>query len=88
MLGLLKKKKECQTVPNGDFFMRDVNVHCAIIAIVYTHLIGNQLYNTMVVFKKQDSVGYSNVCNVLCLGESCSSILIESKASMIHILLV
>ena len=37
-------------------------------AMLYTHSIGNQLYNTIVVFKKRDSVPsprYSPVCNVL-----------------------
>ena len=38
------------------------------IAILYTHSIGNQPLNTMVVFKMRDSVPstrYSRVCNVL-----------------------
>ena len=37
-------------------------------AMLYTHWIGNQLYNTMVVFKLRDSVPsarYSRVFNVL-----------------------
>ena len=47
-------------------------VNCAIMAMLmlYTHSIGNQLQNTMVVFKMHDSVPsarYSPVCNVLCL---------------------
>ena len=45
-----------------------VHVSCAIIAMLYTHSIGNQPYNTMVVFKMRDSVpsaSYSSVCNVL-----------------------
>ena len=36
--------------------------------MLYTHSIGNQPYDTMVVFKKSDSVPsvrYSSVCNVL-----------------------
>ena len=39
-----------------------------IIAMLYTHLIGNQPQNTMVVFKMHDSVpsaSYSSICNVL-----------------------
>ena len=39
-------------MPNGDFFtLRSAHVNCAIMAMLYTHLIGNQLYKTMVVFK-------------------------------------
>ena len=38
-------------------------------AMLYTHSIGNHLYNTIVVFKMRDSepssVRYSRVCNVL-----------------------
>ena len=43
-------------------------VNCAIIAMLYTHSIGNQPWNLMVVFKMRDSVpsaSYSSVCNVL-----------------------
>ena len=43
-------------------------VNCAIIAMLYTHSIGNQPENTMVVFKMCDSVPsarYSSICNVL-----------------------
>ena len=39
-------------------------------AMLSTHSIGNQLYNTMVVFKMRDivpSARYYSVCNVLCL---------------------
>ena len=54
---------------NMQFFaLRGAYVNCAIIAMLYTHLIGNQPYNTMVVFKMCDSVPsarYSSVCNVL-----------------------
>ena len=45
-----------------------VHVNCAIMAMLYTHSIGNQPQNTMVVFKMHDSVPsmrYSRVCNVL-----------------------
>ena len=56
-------------MPNRDFFTsRGAYVNWAIIAMLYTHSIGNQLYNTIVVFKMRDSVpnvGYSRVCNVL-----------------------
>ena len=44
------------------------NVKLRYIAILYTHSIGNQPQNTMVVFKMRDSVpsvSYSSVCNVL-----------------------
>ena len=45
-----------------------MHVNCTIIAMLYTHSIGNQLSNKMVVFKMCDSVPrarYSPVCNVL-----------------------
>ena len=44
------------------------HVNCAIMAMLYTHTIGNQPLNTMVVFKMRESVltaRYSPVCNVL-----------------------
>ena len=50
------------------FTSRGAYVNCAIIAMLYTHSIGNQPYNTMEVFKMRDSVHrvrYSSVCNVL-----------------------
>ena len=50
------------------FTSRGAQVNCAIMAMLYTHSIGNQLWNTMVVFKMRDSVPsarYSPVCNVL-----------------------
>ena len=43
-------------------------VHCAAIVMLYTHSIGNQLSNVMVVFRMRDrvpSARYSPVCNVL-----------------------
>ena len=54
---------------NSDFFTsRGAYVKLRYIAILYTHSIGNQPQNTMVVFKMRDSVpsaSYSSVCNVL-----------------------
>ena len=56
-------------MPNRDFFTsRGAYVNLRYIAILYTYSIGNQLYNTMAVFKMRDSVPnarYSSVCNVL-----------------------
>ena len=43
-------------------------MNCAIMAMLYTHSIGNQPQNTMVVFKMRDSVPsarYPPICNVL-----------------------
>ena len=68
-------------------------MNCAIIAMLNTNSIENQLQNTMVVFKRRDSVpsaSYSSVCNVLCLW-SLSLIpiwpIIECTDSMIIIIL-
>ena len=36
------------------FSSRGARVNCTIMAMLYTHSIGNQLYNTMVVFKMCD----------------------------------
>ena len=50
------------------FSSRGAYIKLRYIAILYTHSIGNQPYNTMVVFKMRDSVpsaSYSSVCNVL-----------------------
>ena len=70
-----------------------MHVNCAIIAMLNTNSIENQLQNAMVVFKRRDSVpsaSYSSVCNVLCLW-SLSLIpiwpIIESTDSMIIIIL-
>ena len=60
MLGLLKKEEleeeeeECQIA----IFLtsRGAYVNLRYIAMLYTYSIGNQLYNTMVVFKMHDSV--------------------------------
>ena len=70
MLGLLKKEEEeleeeCQIAIF--YFARCVR-KLRYIAMLYTHSIGNQPLNTMVVFKKRDSVPsarYSSVCNAL-----------------------
>ena len=74
-------------MPNRDFFTsRGTYVNCAIIAMLYTHSIGNQPYNTMVVFKMCDSVP-SRVIPAFVMycvnGASRSSLLIESTDSMI-----
>ena len=56
-------------MPNRDFFTsRGAYVKLRYVAMLYTHSIGNQPYNTMVVFKMSDSVPsakYSSVCNEL-----------------------
>ena len=67
---------------------RGAYVNCAIMAMlhVYTHSIGNQLENTMVVFKMRDSVPsvrYSSICNVLRLWKISLIPLMESTDSMI-----
>ena len=58
-------------------------------AMLYTHAIGNQPLNTMVLFKMRESVPtarYSPVCNMYCVnGKPRSSLLIESTDSMIYI---
>ena len=38
------------------FTSRSAHLNCAIMAMLYTHSIGNQLQNSMVVFKMRDSV--------------------------------
>ena len=48
-----RKKKNAKS---RFFTLHGAYVFCAIIAMLYTHLIGNQPYNTMVVFKMCDSV--------------------------------
>ena len=63
-LGLLKKE-ECVFLTS-----RGVYVNCDInnIAMLYTHSIGDQPWNTMVVFIVRDrvpSARYSSVCSVL-----------------------
>ena len=68
VLDLLKKKKDKnkkRRMSNHDFLLRSAYVNCTIIAILYTHSIGNE---HTVVFKVHDSVPttrYSCVCNVL-----------------------
>ena len=56
-------------MPNRDFFTsRGVYVNLRYIAMLYTYSIGNQPWNTMVIFKMRDSVPsarYSSICNVL-----------------------
>ena len=61
----MKEEEECQITI---FTSRSAYVNCAIIAMLYTHSIGNQPENMMVVFKMRDSVpstSYSSVCNIL-----------------------
>ena len=65
-----EERRRRKNVKSGFFTSRSAYVNCRIIAFLYTHLIGNQLQNTTVVFKMHDSVPsvrYSSVCNVLCL---------------------
>ena len=63
------KNKNKNKKPKWRFLTsRGAHVNCAIMAILYTHAIGNQPSNTMVVFKMRESVPiarYSPVCNVL-----------------------
>ena len=72
MLDLLKdknkKKEECQIVII--YFVQCIRKLHYYGDVLYIHSIGNQLLNTMVVFKICDSVPsvrYSSVCDVLCL---------------------
>ena len=65
-----RSTEEERRMPNRDFFFTSCGayVNCAIMAMLYTHSIGNQLYNTMVLFKIRDSVPsmkYSSASNVL-----------------------
>ena len=64
-----RSTEERRRMPNRVFFIsRGAYINCAIIAMLYTHSIGNQPHNMMVVFKMLDSVSsarYSSVCNVL-----------------------
>ena len=71
-LGLLKKEEEEleeRRMPNQPiFFSRGAYVNYTIMAMLYTHSIGNQSSKTMALFKMLDSVPsarYSSVCNVL-----------------------
>ena len=63
------KNKNKNKKPKWRFLTsRGAHVNCAIMAMLYTHPIGNQPWNTMVVFKMRESVPtarYSPVCNVL-----------------------
>ena len=64
------RSTEESRTPNRDIFFtsRGAYVNCTIIAMLYTHFIGNQPYITMVVFKMRDSVPsarYSRICIVL-----------------------
>ena len=63
------KNKNKNKKPKWRFLTsRGAHVNCAIMAMLYTHPIGNQPQNTMVVFKMRESVPaarYSPVCNVL-----------------------
>ena len=53
-LGLLKnkeKKKKKKKAKSRFLTSHGAYVKCTIMAMLYTHLIGNQLYNTMLMFK-------------------------------------
>ena len=80
-----KKKEECQIAV---FTSRGAHVNYAIIALLYTHSIGNQLYNTMVVFKRRVSIYLARDIPAFVMycvyGESRSSLLIESPDCMIY----
>ena len=61
-----RKKKNAKS--QFFYFARCAYVNLRYIAILYTYSIGNQPWNTMMVFKMRDSVpsaSYSSVCNVL-----------------------
>ena len=65
-----RSAEERRRMPNRDFFTSRGCTYLKLryIAMLYTHWIGNQPYNTTVVFKMRDSVPssrYSSVCNVL-----------------------
>ena len=64
-----RSAEERRRMPNLDFFTsRGVYVKLRFIAMLYTHSVGNQPWNTMVVFKMCDSVPsarYSSICNLL-----------------------
>ena len=67
------------------FTTRGAYLNCAIIAMLYTHSIGNQPWNTTVVFKMRDSVPsqrYSPVCNVLRQSKT-SSLLIKTEKTFL-----
>ena len=72
-VGLLEKNKNKNKNKNKKvkwrfFTSRGTHLNCAIMAMLYTHSIGNQPLNTIVVFKMCDSVPsprYSPVSNVL-----------------------
>ena len=68
------------------FTLRGMHVNCAIMAMLYIHSIGNQLLNTMMVFKMHDSVPSTSIPPFVmyCVnGESGSSLLIESTNSIV-----
>ena len=75
-------------MPNRGFFTsRVTQLNGAIIAMLYTHSIGNQLQNMMVVFKIYEVYLARDIPTFLtyCVyGESGSSLLIESTDSMIY----
>ena len=71
----------------GIFTSRGAHLNCSIMAMLYTHSTGNQLWNTMVVFKMRDSVSsarYSPFLMYCVNGKPRSSLLIESTDSMIQ----
>ena len=81
------EEEERRRMPKGEFFtLCGAHINCAIMAMLYTHSIGNQLYNTMVVFKIRDSVPsarYSRLCNVLSMEN-----LIFNKVKMILLVFI
>ena len=65
---LLRLFKNMKNTKWRFFTLCGAHVNCTIMAMLYTHSIGYQPYNTMVVFKMRDSVPsaiYSPVCHVL-----------------------
>ena len=65
---LKERRRKKKNTKSRLFTSHGVYVNCAFIVMLCTHLIGNQPYNMMVVFKMLDSVPsmrYSSIRNVL-----------------------
>ena len=63
-----RRRRKKKNVKSRFFTSRGAYVNLRYIAMLYTYSIGNQPWNTMVVFKMRDSVPsarYYSVCNVL-----------------------
>ena len=63
-----RRRRKKKNAKSRFFTSHGAYVNLRYIAMLYTYSIGNQPWNTMVVFKMRDSVPsarYSSVCNVL-----------------------